>query len=90
MNLISVHQSYGDNPPKRIIKTLLVCRLIPLRFINLKRAHTRHGVPLREPNNHAGCGVLPTFFQPFAPDGLKPSIHACLRVLQQKISRRDE
>lgn len=73
MNLISVHQSYWDNPPKRIIKTLLVCRLIPLRFINLKRAHTRHGVPFGKPNNHAGCGVDGRSHQLFRQDSRNPA-----------------
>jgi hypothetical protein len=49
MNIILVHQSHGDNPPKRIIKTLLVCRPIPLRFIVLIRAHTTHGMQTQKP-----------------------------------------
>ena len=54
-------------------------------LIELKNgAHTRHCVPFGKLNNHAGLSVLPTFFQPFAPNGLKRNNHAGLSVLQQK------
>lgn len=54
MNIIWVCQAYGDNPPKRIIKTLLVCRPIPLRFIGLIRAHMRHVVPCGKAQQQRG------------------------------------
>ena len=62
MNLFLVCQSYGDNPPKRIINTMLVCRLISLRFINLNRAHIRHGVPFGKANSHAARSLSHTYF----------------------------
>jgi hypothetical protein len=71
MNIILVHQSHGDNPPKRIIKTLLVCRPIPLRFIVLIRAHTTHG--MQTPQAQAQQGPEPVTSHSLRCDSFAPA-----------------
>jgi hypothetical protein len=71
MNLISVHQSYRDNPPERIINTLLVCRPISLRFIGLMRAHITHG--MQTPQAQAQQGPEPVTSHSLRCDSFAPA-----------------